>query len=100
MIVFVVHSGCIYEGGGVKAIYSTHEKALTFVKKFVAKENAEKEEQNKEYIEENKANGRDENFWTWQLYDHPELKDVDRYWEADSDYIAIFKYEVDKDVEV
>ncbi len=41
MKVWVVSSGCKYEGGSVKAVVDSKEKAIEFMNNMAAKENAE-----------------------------------------------------------
>jgi hypothetical protein len=77
--VYIVHAGCIYEGGGVKEVFSNPESAKKYCEQFIAEENAQYEQWNKE-----------EGSYEFELY----APTSDHEWQGSSDYIGFYKTEV------
>jgi hypothetical protein len=83
--VWVVTSGCIYEGGGVDKVFATKERALEYAKAKAEEEN--KEEWRAEYV----SNYVDGTTVTGHFYTTKDGK----YWSDGTDYIDCSEWEVE-----
>lgn len=100
MVVYTVHQGCKYEGGGLCGVFTTEEKALEYAKDFVDNENAWTESGNDLVRKEHEPGGSMEEFDFYPLpyyvpVEKERSRDVIEYWEAGPDYILVQKYETD-----
>jgi hypothetical protein len=88
MTVYGVYSGCKYEGGSVRAVFSTEEKAREYALAMVENENFNAN-LNHQY---NQASGYTYGSNEIDLM----LKGDGDYWENGSDTLSIIEFEVDR----
>lgn len=87
--VWVLHSGCIYEGGGLDGLYKNYEDARTAALEKVKKENAWRDDANNEPSNVDDF-GIPEFDYNFSLYEEKE----ENRWTTEVDYIEIFEQEI------